>query len=103
VDINAAGGSDAGLSIEKIDALPHYAESDLYTPAEKAALELADAMSQVSVQVSDELYGRLRSFYNEAELVDLAGIIALENFRSRFNRVFEVEAQGLYCPVPERS
>jgi hypothetical protein len=32
--------------------------------------------------------------------VELAATIAMENFRARFNRVFEVEAQGLYCPVP---
>lgn len=89
------------MSFEKIDDLPCYAESDRYTPAEKAALELADAMSQAIVEVSDALYERLRGFYDEAELVELAGIIAMENFRSRFNRVFKVESQGLYCPVPQ--
>jgi alkylhydroperoxidase family enzyme len=56
-------------------------------------------MSQSTVTVPDELYERLRGFYDEAELVELAATIAMENFRARFNRVFEVEAQGLYCPV----
>jgi hypothetical protein len=32
-------------------------------------------------------------------LVELAAIIALENFRSKFNPVFAVEAQG-FCPLP---
>ena len=59
-------------------------------------------MSQSTVTVPDELYERLRGFYDEAELVELAATIAMENFRARFNRVFEVEAQGLYCPVPDR-
>ncbi len=86
--------------MEKIDALPNYAESNLYTPAEKAAFELADAMSQSTVTVPDELYDRLRGFYDDAEMVELAATIAMENLRARFNRVFEVEAQGLYCPVP---
>jgi hypothetical protein len=31
--------------------------------------------------------------------VELAAIIALENFRSKFNPVFAVEAQG-FCPLP---
>jgi hypothetical protein len=32
-------------------------------------------------------------------LVELAAIIALENFRSKFNPVFAVEAHG-FCPLP---
>jgi hypothetical protein len=32
-------------------------------------------------------------------LVELAAIIGLENFRSKFNPVFAVEAQG-FCPLP---
>jgi hypothetical protein len=32
-------------------------------------------------------------------LVELAAVIALENFRSKFNPVFAVEAHG-FCPVP---
>lgn len=34
-------------------------------------------------------------------MVELAATIALENFRSRFNRIFAVEANGVYCPVPQ--
>jgi alkylhydroperoxidase family enzyme len=100
VDINAAGGSNEGVSFEKIDALPEYQESDLFTPVEKASLELADAMSGVRAVIPDELYERLCGFYDEAEMVELAATIAMENFRSRFNRVFQLEAQGFYCPVP---
>jgi hypothetical protein len=32
-------------------------------------------------------------------LVELAATAALENFRARFNRVFRVEPNALYCPV----
>ena len=99
MDANAAGGSDAGVSDEKIAALPDYRTSPLYTDAERAALELADAMSAASVDVSDELYERLRSHYDEPRLVELAATAALENFRARFNRVFRIEPNSLYCPV----
>src|SRR5579885_804258 len=99
MDINAAGGSDAGLADEKIAALPDYATSSLYDAAERAALELADAMSQATVDVSDELYARLRDWYSDEQLVELAATAALENFRARFNRVFRIEPNSLYCPV----
>jgi alkylhydroperoxidase family enzyme len=100
VDINAAGGSDAGIPDDKIAALPDYRTSPLFDEAERAALELADAVTHTPADVSDELYARLRTHFDEAQLVELAATAALENFRARFNRVFRVEPNSLYCPVP---
>jgi len=99
VDINAAGGSDAGVPDEKIAALPDYRTNPLFDDAERAALELADAVTQLPADVPDELYERLRRHYDEPQLVELAATVALENFRARFNRVFRVEPNALYCPV----
>ena len=100
MDSNSAGSRNEGASDEKIAALAYYEESDLFTPAEQVALELADAMTSTPPNVTDELFTRLRSFYSEAQLVELAAIAAQENFRSRFNTTFRLESQGLYCPLP---
>jgi alkylhydroperoxidase family enzyme len=78
-----------------------FQASDLFTPAEKVALELADAMTETPPDVTDELFERLRQFYDEAELVELAAIVVQENMRSRFNTTFRVESQGMYCPMPD--
>ena len=102
MDINAAVGSLADVPDEKIAALPNYRTSPLYDESERAALELADATAAAPVEVSDELFARLRAHYDEAQLVELAATAALENFRARFNRVFKIEPNGLYCPVPAR-
>ena len=99
MDINAAGGSDAGVPDEKIAALPNFRTNPLFDDAERAALELADAVTQLPADVPDELYERLRRHYDEPQLVELAATAALENFRARFNRVFRVEPNALYCPV----
>lgn len=101
MDINAAGGSDAGASIEKITALPGYKASPLYTAAEKVALEFADGASATPHDVSDELFARVRAHYGEAATVELAYIIATENLSSRFNRSFRVEPQGFFCMLPQ--
>ena len=77
-----------------------YEESDLFAPEERVALELADAMTQTPPNVTDELFARLRTFYSEAQLVELAAIVAQENFRSRFNTTFRLESAGQYCPLP---
>jgi alkylhydroperoxidase family enzyme len=99
MDINAAGSSAAGVSDEKLAALPDYRTSHLYSEAERAALELADAMSAASVDVPDALFARLKQHFDEPQLVELAATAALENYRARFNRAFLVEPNSLYCPV----
>ena len=86
--------------MEKIAALDHYATSELFSAAEKVALELAERMTGMPHDVSDELFARLRRHYSDAAIVELASIAALENYRSRFNRVFRVEAQGFFCVLP---
>ena len=78
-----------------------WRESRLFSEAEKLAFELADATIEVPVEVSDDLFERLRRHYSTEQLVELAAICALENFRSRFNRIFRVEPNGVYCPLPQ--
>jgi len=89
-----------GASDEKIAALDDYQTNPLFTPAERVALELAEAMTATPPNVTDELFARLQEHYDEAQLVELAAIVAQENFRSRFNTTFRIESQGMYCPLP---
>ena len=69
-------------------------------------------MTETPQRVTDELFRGLQQHYSDAEMVELASIIALENFRSRFNRCGAVEPNGFYpmlgellkaagMPVPE--
>lgn len=55
---------------------------------------------------TDEMIAKLRTRLDERQLVELTTMIAWENFRARFNRGFDVEAQGFSegasCPIPER-
>ena len=45
--------------------------------------------------VSDELFARLRRFYDDA-LVELTSAIAWENASSKFNRALRVPSQNLW-------
>ena len=89
-------GSKLGVSDEKIDALHDYANSELYNEAERVALEFADSMTITSREVSDELFERLRTFYDEDALVELTATIAWENSSSKFNRAMRVPSQQLW-------
>ncbi|MBI4213696.1 MAG: hypothetical protein HY534_05235 [Chloroflexi bacterium] len=57
-------------------------------------------MTVTPPDVTDELFARLQRYYDDAQLVELAAIVAQENFRSRFNTTFRIESQGQYCPLP---
>ena len=89
-------GSQLGVSKEKIDALTNYATSSLYSEAERIALEFADAMTITGRDVSDELFVRLRSFYDEDAVTELTATIAWENASSKFNRALRVPSQQLW-------
>ena len=98
MDSNAAGSSRGGASAEKIAAVAVWRDSLLFSEAERAALALAEAMSATPADVSDEVFGAVRAHYAEAEVVELAGSIAMENYRARFNRAFGIESIHTYEP-----
>ena len=95
-------GSELGVSDEKILALNEYAESPLYDARERAALEYADAITLSDRDVDDELFARVRGFFDEEALVELTAIIAWENSSSKFNRALRVPSQGLWERVRTR-
>jgi alkylhydroperoxidase family enzyme len=89
-----------GASAEKVEAaLGDYRKSTLFSLHEKLALELCERMTYTNKRVTDRFFNRLKRHFTEEELVELAAIIALENFRSKFNPVFAVESQG-FCALP---
>ena len=89
-------GRELGVSDEKILALDGYATSPLYNEKERAALEYADAITLSDRDVSDELFERVRHFFNGDELIELTAVISWENASSKFNRALRVPSQGLW-------
>lgn len=84
----------AGASKEKVGAVESAGESGLYAERERVAIELAETMTVTGRGVTDELFARVRKHFSETEIVELVAAIALENFRSKFNTAFGIEAQG---------
>jgi alkylhydroperoxidase family enzyme len=99
VDINSAVGRKAGLSDDKLQALSGSDLSAL-NDKERLVVELADAMADTPANVSEDLYARLRAEFSEEQLLELGAHIAFENYRARYNRVFDVESDNLYQPLP---
>jgi alkylhydroperoxidase family enzyme len=60
-------------------------------------------MTDTPASGSDNLHTRLRNHFSEEQLMQLGGQIAFENYRARWNRIFEVESDNLYTPHSEQS
>lgn len=84
-----------GLTDEEVDAI-RDGKLEGFAAQELALLRMADAMADTPSNISDELYVELRRHFSEEELMELAANAALENYRARFNRVFDVGSDGLY-------
>ena len=74
----------------------------LVTDVERLVMEYAEAMSSRPVTVTDEMVARLRRELDEAQLVELTMMIAVENSRSRFNSALGLTSQGFAdrCQIP---
>ena len=95
MDINSAVGRKAGLSPEKLAAIPGD-DLSLFSDVERLVIELADAMASAPSNISDDLYTRLRAQFSEEQLLELGAQIAFENFRARLNRIYNAESDHLY-------
>jgi alkylhydroperoxidase family enzyme len=107
MDIGSAVGRAFGITEELLRDLDTYKTSPLFSTQEKLVIEYAEAMTRTPVAVSDQLFAALQRHFNAAQLVEITGVIAWENFRARFNHAFAIEAQdfskGAYCVLPERA
>ena len=61
-------------------------------------------MTQTPSNVSNELYSALHQHFSERQLVELSAVVSWENARARFNRTFDIAAEGFsegqFCPMP---
>ena len=95
-------GRKAGLSDEKLRAVLGDDRTPFNDP-ERLVIELADAMTDTPANVSDDLYARLRKQFSEEQLMQLGAQIAFENYRARWNRIFNVGSDNLYTPQANES
>lgn len=94
MDIGSMISTKAGVTEAQLRALPEHTESSEFDEVEKLVLDFAVGMTKTPVDVSDDLFARLREHFDEAQMVELANEIAIENYRARFNWAFGLGAQG---------
>ena len=83
-----------GVPTEKENALWEYETSPLFSPAERAALRVAQGAAQVPNAVTDTDFAELKNHYSEAQIVDIVAVIALFGFLNRFNDTMATELES---------
>lgn len=74
-----------GISDEKVAAVWEYNTSDLYTDAERVALDYALAAGSVPNQVDADLMASMKQHWDEGQIVEILGAVSLYGFLNRWN------------------
>jgi len=91
-----------GVLPQKLRAIPHWRDSEVFSELERLVLAYAEAMTATPPQVTDEMVEGLSAHLSEAQLVELTAMVAVENLRSRINSALGLTAQGFKerCEIP---
>ncbi len=74
-----------GSEQDKLNNIWEYKTHPAFTDAERAAFDLAIAASQVPNGVNDEIAENARQHWDEGEIVEMMGVIALFGYLNRWN------------------
>ncbi|MFP3986718.1 carboxymuconolactone decarboxylase family protein [Streptomyces sp. E11-3] len=93
---------ESGMDPRKLEDVPVWRESAVYTPLERDVLEYAEAVTTDPYALDDSLADRLIGRLGEEAFVELTMMVAVENLRSRFNAAVGLTSQGFKesCALP---
>jgi alkylhydroperoxidase family enzyme len=86
--------AEQGIDQAKLRAVPTWRDSDVFTELERDVLAYAEAVTATPPTVTDEMVAGLRRRMDDAALVELTMMVAVENIRSRFNTAMGLTSQG---------
>ena len=81
----ASGALHFGVPEKKLAAVWDFRTSPLFGAAERAALELAVAASQIPNAATDAMFVELRRHWDEEQITEIMGVIATMGFVTRWN------------------
>lgn len=81
----AEGAVHKGIDAKKVENVWSFETSDLFSPAEVAALRLARDASVTPNASTDEHFAALAEHYSDEQVVEIVGVISLFGFLNRWN------------------
>ena len=83
-----------GASAEQMQNIWEYKTHPAFTKAERAALDFAFVSSTIPNNVNDEIAENLRKYWDEGEIVEILGVIALFGYLNRWNDSMGTEMEN---------
>ena len=84
----------AGAAAAKVAAVWDYRTSELFSAAERTALDLALAAGQQPNAVTDAHFAALRLHYSEQAIIEMLGVISLFGLLNRWNDSLATELEA---------
>ncbi len=78
----------------RLDAVWSFRTSPLFNDAERAALEFAAAAASVPGAVTAATAAELRRYWDDGEIVELAGVVSLFGYLNRWNDAMATELEA---------
>ncbi len=92
---NAENAADrGGVAGEKIRALWQFQTSPLFTPAERAALDLALAAGSCPPSVTDGHFIELKKHFSEDAIIEIVSVISFFGWQNRWNDTLATQLEG---------
>jgi len=105
VDLGSQICRNSGFSDDELLALPRYGQSDLFDEREKTVLDYAVGVMRTPVEVTDELFARMKQHFSDTQIVELTALLTVVNL-DRLNAAFGVGSsgfsEGMVCVPPDR-
>ena len=92
---NSALGRSLGFKEDEIEAISQdYLSSDYFSPAEKAAMHWAECLTERTYKRHPEAMAHLKSYFNDAQIVEITMISGFFNFWNRFTDALEIDIES---------
>ncbi len=82
----------AGVTRAQIEALANWQASDLFGPAQRAALSWTDAMTR-DIEVPDTLHEELKHHFDDRAVVEISVLAAAYNMHTRVGRALKIDIE----------
>jgi AhpD family alkylhydroperoxidase len=97
VDMHSVDLQNAGMPIRKIYSVTTWRESSFFSDVERMALELTEAITDIGGGVTDELWNKASTVFNEQELGDIILAIGTINIWNRIGVSTRMQPPPLNC------
>jgi alkylhydroperoxidase family enzyme len=99
LDVGRTMAVKDNMDMEKLNALPVYRTSPLFSDKERAALRYAEEAT-LSKRVSDATFNELQRHYGDREIVEITILTAIQNFTNLTNIPLGIGSDGL-CAIAQ--